>query len=69
MPSKPFVSKLSPEEWAEARRLRAQGVSFADLAQRFGIHADSMGKRARREGWPTPDATAPRAGGGLRRLV
>lgn len=69
MPTKPFVSKLSPEQWAEARRLRAEGTSFADLARRFDVHANSMSKRARKEGWLTPGETAPHASSGRRMKV
>lgn len=66
MPTKPFVSKLSPQEWAEARRLRAEGTGFADLGRRFGVHPDTMGKRARKEGWVTPGDTALHAASGRR---
>jgi transposase-like protein len=53
-----FVSKLSPDEWAEARRLRAGGESFAAIARRFGLTRDSVSQRARREAWSSP-AVAP----------
>ena len=66
MPAQPFVSKLSPEQWAQARRLRAEGASFAELGRRFGIRHDSVSKRARKEGWVTPGDTAPQAVGGRR---
>jgi hypothetical protein len=56
-----FVSKLSPEQWAEVRRLRAGGATFPKLAARFGLSARTIGARARREGWSTaaPAAAAP----------
>jgi hypothetical protein len=58
MPTMQFVSKLSPEQWAEARRLRTEGAPFRDIAQRFDIGASTVANRARREGWPLP-ATMP----------
>jgi hypothetical protein len=56
-----FVSKLSPEQWAEVRRLRAGGATFPKLAARFGLSARTIGARARSEGWSTaaPAAAAP----------
>ncbi len=60
-----FVSKLSPEQWGEIRRLRAGGTGDAELAQRYGISATTIRKRAGREGWGSPaglaGAMAPRA--------
>src|SRR5262245_56061575 len=57
-----FVSKLSPEQWAECRRLRAEGLTYPELSERFGVSVDGIGQRARKEGWSgrggTP-ATAP----------
>jgi hypothetical protein len=46
-----FNSLLTPEQWAEVRRLRAEGATYAALGKQFGINADSICKRARREGW------------------
>ncbi len=70
----PFVSKLSPEQWAEARRLRAAGQSYAAIASSFGIAATTVRERARKEAWPSPRgdashlaATARQAGRGARR--
>ncbi len=63
-PMPPFVSKLSPEQWAEARCLRTEGESFASLARRFGLHTDTVVKRARRERWdakPNPPSGKPAA--------
>jgi hypothetical protein len=53
-----FISKLSPEQWAEARRMRADGTSFAEIGRHFGMLATSIGKRAKREGWPPPAGDA-----------
>jgi hypothetical protein len=49
-----FVSKLSPDQWAEARRLRASGQSLAAIARRFGLKRNAVGRRARQEGWSSP---------------
>jgi transposase-like protein len=55
-----FVSKLSAEQWAEARRLRADGASIAAVARRFGLTPAAMGNRARKEGWSSPATAADR---------
>jgi hypothetical protein len=47
-------SLLTPEQWAEVRRLRAEGATLVALGKQFGISADSISHRARREGWPSP---------------
>lgn len=49
-----FTSPLTPEQWAEARRLRAEGATFAAIGRLFAVTADSVAKRARREDWPAP---------------
>jgi len=49
-----FVSKLSPDEWAEACRLRDGGQSFAAIAGRFGMNPATIARRARKEGWAEP---------------
>jgi len=49
-----FISKLTPEQWAEARRLRASGELYRGIARRFGLTAAAISKRARKEGWPPP---------------
>jgi hypothetical protein len=54
----PFVSKLSSEQWAEARLLRTQGTPFRILAQRFGISPKTLRARSSRQGWPSPEASA-----------
>jgi hypothetical protein len=61
-----FVSKLSPAQWAEARRMRADGASYVGIGHHFGLHAASIGKRAKREGWASPasDATKRQARAG-----
>jgi hypothetical protein len=49
-----FISKLSPEQWAEARRLRAEGASFATIAKRFGMTPEAIATRARKDAWMSP---------------
>ena len=46
-----FKSPLTPEQWAEARRLRAEGATFVALGKQFGVSDTAIGDRARREGW------------------
>jgi transposase-like protein len=53
-----FVSKLSPEEWAEARRLRASGDTYSAIARRLGLSADTVRRRAQKEGWSSPPGAA-----------
>jgi hypothetical protein len=54
-----FISKLSPEQWAEARRMRADGATFAAIGRQFGVLATTIGGRANKEKWPAPARTAP----------
>jgi len=56
-----FLSKLTPEQWAEARVLRADGASFAAIAERFGLSPATIALRARRECWAKPAGAAPAA--------
>jgi hypothetical protein len=53
-----FASKLSPGQWAEARRLRAGGMTYEAVAQHFGICVSTVSGRARKEGWPLPAGDA-----------
>jgi hypothetical protein len=62
----PARSKLSPEQWAEARRLRADGATWVEIAAQFTIHATSVRKRALREGWWTPEQARGAPPGTLR---
>jgi hypothetical protein len=55
-----FVSKLSPEQWAEARRMRADGTGYAAIGAHFGVRSRTIADRSRREGWPQPAGKAPR---------
>jgi hypothetical protein len=52
----PFVSKLSSEQWAEARHQRMQGTPFKTLAERFGVSQKALRTRSSRHGWPSPKA-------------
>jgi hypothetical protein len=61
-----FVSKLSPEQWAEARRLRADGMTYEAIGARFGLKADAIARRAGKENWTQP---ADRPAGAGRRAV
>ena len=47
-------SRLTPEQWAEARRLRAAGATFAAIGKEFGVSASTIVNRARSEVWPSP---------------
>jgi hypothetical protein len=52
-----FTPKYTPEQWAEARRLRADGVNFRVIAERVGFRSPvSLAERARKEGWPAANA-------------
>jgi hypothetical protein len=53
-----FAARYTPEQWAEARRLRAEGLSYAAIAQSMGFKtASSISARARKEGWPGSEST------------
>lgn len=65
LPAMHFVSKLTPEQWADVRRLRAEGASYTALAERFGVKKETISARARKEGWLGP--SAPAAGAAARR--
>jgi hypothetical protein len=49
-----FTSKLSPEQWAEARRMRADGANCVDIGRHVGLAASTIRARAQKEGWPSP---------------
>src|SRR5262245_49850235 len=46
-----FVSKLTAEQWAEARSMRAAGTSYQAIASHFKIAETTVRKRAGRDGW------------------
>ncbi len=47
-------SRLSPEQWAQARRLRSEGAAYTAVAAQFGVGTSTVKNRARAEGWPSP---------------
>ncbi len=53
-------SLLTPEQWAEARRLRAEGATFAAIGKHFGISGQHHRHRARRRLALAPGIVAPR---------
>jgi hypothetical protein len=52
---------LTPEQWAQARRLRDGGATFAAIAREIGAHESTIAGRARLEGWPRPAGSLPAA--------
>ena len=58
-----FAAKYTLDQWAEARRLRAEGLAFRVIAERVGFVRDStVARRASKEGWSSPaDAAAAAA--------
>jgi uncharacterized protein YjcR len=52
-----FVSKLSAEQWAEARALYEAGTTAKAIAQQFGVDRSSIRRHAQREGWRRPRKT------------
>ena len=52
-----FVSKLSVGQWADARRLRAEGANFTAIGKAFNVTRDAISKHAKREGWDAPAAS------------
>ena len=49
----PYKSKHSDQQWANARRLRAEGLSIATVAERVGIAPATVKRRAQKEKWAT----------------
>lgn len=46
------MPRLDPDAWERIRIAReASGESFKSLAERFGVSANAIHKRAKREGW------------------
>lgn len=56
-----FTSLLSPEQWAEARRLRSEGATFAAIGKQFAVRGETIATRARRDGWPSPAGSSTQA--------
>lgn len=57
MPSRPPVtpSKLTDEEWVEARALFETGTPKAHIGRKFGVSANAILKRSRRDNWSPPE--------------
>ena len=67
-----FAAKYTPEQWAQARRLRAEGQSYSHIAAHLGFaNPGVVSRRARKEGWlPGAGAKPAKARGpGLRNLA
>jgi hypothetical protein len=56
------VRKLSDEEIAEARRLRATGVAFRAIAARFGVHHTTIVRLVIGKTWREGDSEEPSEG-------
>jgi hypothetical protein len=58
-----FAAKYTLAQWAEARRLRAEGLTFRVIAERVGFaQGSTVVRRASKEGWSSPaDAAAAAA--------
>lgn len=54
-----FKSKLTPGQWAEARRAHAEGTSFATLAAHYGLSPTTIRQHARAHGWTRPGPPVP----------
>ncbi len=52
-----FKSLLTPEQWAEARRLRGEGATFVAIGKQFAVDKNTIATRAKKEGWPSPSQT------------
>jgi transposase-like protein len=48
-----FQTKYTDQQWADARRLRAEGLTIAAVAERIGIRPATLRKRAQAEHWET----------------
>jgi len=66
-----FKPTYTDAQWAEARRLRSEGVTYPRIAEQLGfVRADTVARRARSEGWnapATPAAATVSAAAGVRR--
>jgi hypothetical protein len=50
---------LTAEQWAQARRLREEGATFAVIAEQVGAARSTLSRRALAEGWPVPAGSRP----------
>lgn len=51
--------------WAEVQKLNAQGWSYRQLAEKFGVSSSAIGRRAVQECWHGTDAQRANAGCGI----
>lgn len=58
-PSMPPNTRRSPETWEAVRRDYIAGASTVVIAERYGLNARSIRRRAALEGWPRDDDPAP----------
>ena len=57
-----FVTKYSPEQSAEARRLRAEGLTFAAIAERVGFAgSNTVSAHFHKKDWKDADGTVAAA--------
>ena len=55
------MPRLDPDAWERIRIANIAGESYRSLAERFGVSANAIHKRARREGWGgAPKVDAPK---------
>jgi hypothetical protein len=50
----PFVARVTAEQWAHARRRRAEGATYAQIAADVGVSLSAVKERGRRDRWKTP---------------
>ena len=52
--------RLTPDQWAEARRLReTAGLGVSEIAVQFGVTEETVRRHAEKDGWLSPPGTAP----------
>lgn len=44
--------KLTPEQMLEAKKLRADGMNFAEISRYYGLQRSTVRKLFMRMGWP-----------------
>ena len=46
-----MATRITPEQWAQARAMREAGASLGAVADMLGVHPSHVSKRAKREDW------------------